>query len=486
MYMNWLEGNRKSMKQIIAHIEGRKTLKVLLINPNLPGYSPAYPPLGLLYIAAVLKREGHSVRVMDANLERASKDMLTQRIEDNKPDVVGITMSSLQVGTAYETAFIAKQVMGNKTTVIVGGAHPTALPEQTLQECPAIDIVVVGEGEVTIIQLTKALQNDQELSDVQGIVYRKQNDIAISNPRPRLIDLDSLPFPAYEFAPLQKYFRNQATEIYRPSLAVITSRGCPFRCVFCSNPVWKGKTEFRSAQNVVDEIQWLYEKFAIKEVYFHDDTFNICPKRVEKICNEIMLRRLHHKIVWRAECRANKGFVTEALFSLMKGAGCWAVFFGVESGNQKILRLINKSVTLKEVRNAFLLAKATGLKTGGFFMIGNIGENEFTIKDTIEFAKSLNPDYSCFSVATPYPGSELFDRLGNGRNAVPNWSISDDRKTPILRTDFLSLQDLSRLRQLAIRQFYLRPKYMLYKLMRLECPRELLTIMMKMKTHFCS
>lgn len=443
-----------------------------MINPPLKGYRPFYPPLGLLYIAAVLRKEGFRVDVV-TDLEEES---LFKEVIKRRPNIVGITMSTAQVRSAYSAAAVVKEATHNKTTVVVGGPHPSALPRQVLLECPDVDIAVIGEGEVAMTKLVRRIEDNGRIDNVKGICYRKNGKITMTELRSRISRLDSLPFPAYDLIHVEKYFRNQV-QAYTPSLAVMATRGCPFGCTFCSNPVWRRVVRYRSAENIANEIEWLHERFKVKEVYFPDDTFNLRPEKVKELCDELIQRGLNKKIVWRTQCRVNKHFTPHGLFLKMRKAGCWMLDFGVESGNQEILKKINKGITLDEVRRAFKLARNAGLKLGAFFMIGNLGESEETIKDTLQFAKELNPDTCWFSIATPYPGSQMYEELlKRGVIRASDWSKCDNAY-PVFGTDTFSAEELIKYYNWIRRKYYLRFNYVLYRAMRIRSSFELLMLL---------
>lgn len=444
-------------------------MRILLINPSTSKrIAVGYPPHGLLYIASILKKKGYFVEVLDNELENLDPGTLLNEMRKRRPNVVGVTMNSTKVPSAYLTAMLAKRATNGNATVVVGGPHPTVLPVQTLHECPSIDIAVLGEGEVTMLEIAESVESGRELADIKGIAFRKDNEVMITGPRPYIQDLDSLPFPAYDIVPVRRYFSMQLV----PSLFVMASRGCPFKCIFCSNPIWGRRVRNRNPKNVVDEIEWLVKKYKVREIHFIDDNFNLRPKIAEEICDELIGRGLHRKIIWRAQFRANRNLTPRRLFKKMKEAGCWQIYFGVESGNQKILSRIMKGITLDEVRRAFGLTKEAGIETGGFFMIGNLGEDMETIWDTISFMKELSPDVCDFNIATPYPGSEFFEILKqNGTLPEINWNTINDQVlkagTFTFGTEELSSKELRKMLKVAYKKFYLRPAFALNRIWKL-------------------
>jgi len=441
-------------------------MRVLLVNPNTRKYYDGYPitllpPLGILYIAATLEREGHHVVIVDADIDDISTQELAEILQRDKPCVVGITCTTFQYPAAVETARTVKEFLP-ETTVVVGGAHPTALQGQTLEECKNIDIVVRGEGETAMVELCQALEAGTSLKAVSGTIYRNDDGSIVENPDcARPVDPDSLPFPAHHLnRPVERYSKHYRSVLY-PGASVVTSRGCPFRCIFCANS--NKLVRLRSPESVVEEVETLVRQHGIAEVDFHDDTFNLKPRRTLRICELLVERGLNRRIAWRAECRANNGLVSCELFSAMKAAGCHLVSFGVESGSQRVLDIMQKDVTLEEVQAAFGAARDAGLRTRAFFMIGNLGESKGDVLKSLEFAKRLAADSYQFTIVTPYPGSPLYE-IARHRG----WIRAGDWRTwtqwqPVMETEHLSVEDLSYFKDLADREFA-PPRYHLRRL----------------------
>ena len=365
-------------------------------------------PLGLGYIAAVLE-EDHDVKVIDVCAEKLDDDLLSKKISKIDPEIVGITSDTLSFQRAIEIAQIVKQI-NKEIIVVIGGAHANALPAYPLKyDC--FDISVHGEGERTVIELWNRIEKGKSYEDVKGIAFRKNDEIVI-NPRQELIEnLDELPFPARHLFPMDKYsaeFRLYVSPIY----SVGTSRGCPFSCAFCSNNVIFGKKyRFRSPKNVVNEIELLIDEYGAKGIYFREDIFTMYKKRVIEICNEIKERKLEFK--WFCESRVDT--INEEMLRSMKNAGCELVWFGVESGTQKILDYVHKQITIEQSRAAFRLCKKIKLRAGASFLIGVPGENIEDIYKTIEFAKELKPEFAGFNIFTGYPSSLLYEYVVKNR-----------------------------------------------------------------------
>lgn len=382
-------------------------MKTLLIQPDAPKMyrmgstcSRSFP-LGLGYIAAVLEKY-YDVIIIDMRVENIPSDSLKAKIAEINPKIVGITSDTISFHQALEIAQIVKQV-NKEITVVIGGAHANALPTNPLKyDC--FDISVYGEGEKTARELWRRIEKDLSWEDVNSIAFRKNGEIVV-NPKNELIEnLDELPLPARHLFPVEKY-SGEFDGYARPVFPVNTSRGCPFSCSFCSNNVLFGrKYRFRSPQNVVDEIEMLINDYQAKGIHFTEDIFTANKNRVIEICDEITKRNLHFK--WFCESRVNT--IDRQMLQRMKHAGCEVVWFGVESGSQRILNLIDKKITLEQSKQAFRLCKKIKLKAGATFMIGIPGEKIEDMYQTIDFAKKLEPEFAWFSIYTAYPVSPLY------------------------------------------------------------------------------
>ena len=383
-------------------------MKTLLINPDSQktlgiGGQSAFP-LGLGYIAAVLE-EYHTVKVIDVGAEKLSDNSLRKRISEIDPQIVGITSDTITFQRAIEIAELVKQI-NKEVVVVIGGAHSNALPTYPLRyNC--FDISVYGEGERTAIELWDKIEKGGTCGDIKGIAFRGKDRIIINQKRELIENLDELPFPARHLFPMREY-RGESDLYVSPVYSIGTSRGCPFSCTFCSNNVVFGrKYRFRSAKNVVDEIELLINKYQAKGIYFREDLFTVNPKRVIDICNEIKERGLKFK--WECESRVNT--INEEMLGAMKEAGCEVIWCGVESGSQEILNYLNKGITLSQIKEAYNLFRKVGIKAGATFMIGIPGETMNDICETINLAKSLKLEFASFTIFTGYPTSPLYEYI---------------------------------------------------------------------------
>jgi radical SAM superfamily enzyme YgiQ (UPF0313 family) len=357
----------------------------------------------------VLEQSGHSVKVLDADIHDWPIDTVLSFVKERSPHLVGVSLNCIQLEGGYSVIKAIRESSPG-ITVVVGGPHPSGIKEQIFEECPEIDIVVVGEGEQSMLQLVGAIAGGGDLSDVKGIIYRKNKTIVHNEPRTHIHNLDMLPQPNYDLlvGPFSYPGTNPLGAI--PQVHLMAARGCPFRCTFCNDSVWGGRVRFRSPQSVADEIQLLAERFKAREVYFQDDTLNITKSYLHGICDEIIKRGLNEKLIFKAPLRANESSIDEALLEKAKAAGFWMFFFGVETGNPDIMISINKKLRHEEIERAFDLTRRADIKRFASFMIGNLGESRSTVRDTYNFFRKIDPDFSGLSIAIPFPGSKFHEQ----------------------------------------------------------------------------
>ncbi|MCW3982614.1 MAG: radical SAM protein [Candidatus Bathyarchaeota archaeon] len=431
-------------------------MKITLVNPPYPPSVHSHPPfipLGIGYLGAVAEKAGHQVTVIDCQAERLTYETFRTRIAQTPSDVIGATATTLLYKSAMNILTIAKEVQPNSVTIL-GGSHGTFWDENALKEYPALDVVVRREGEETLLELAEKLENHRELKGVLGITYRDGERIARNPDRPFIEDLDSLPFPAHHLMPIEKLKHNGKILI-----PLVSSRGCVYWCDFCSTVRMFGRGyRMRSAKNVVDEMQFVHEKYGVDQVTFYDDAFSVDRTRVLKICEELHNRKL--KLIW--DCGTRVDMVDRELMKTMKDAGCIAVWMGVESGSEAVLGAMNKSIKLEQTRKAFKTAHEVGLMTIANVVLGFPGETEETAKQTIRFVQQLNPEDVGFYIATPYPGTPMYDQVvKNGWLRVNDFDRFDTAG-PTFETPQLSMTKIAELRYKAYQQFYLRPGYVLH------------------------
>ncbi len=451
-------------------------MRVLLVNPGarLPIDTRTSPSMGLAYLAAVSERRGDEVRIHDGCIEDVR---LEEVVREFVPQVVGITANTTQITAAWHDAERIKSL--STAPVVLGGPHPTVLPDESAAK-PFVDLVVRGEGEATWLEILSILDGTpleeswEAMGSVAGITYRMAGG-AIANTPDRLpipiAELDVMPFPAWHLFKLERYTNLQPTvdRIDGPSLPILTSRGCPYRCSYCSQigpRRWRG----RSAESVLKEWRWLVREMGAAEIGVLDDSFNIDRHRVVEVCQGLIHEGLT-QVPWIMINGIRANLADEETLGAMKKAGCRRTAFGVESGNQAILdQVVDKHLTLDQVRSAFKAARAVDLETIGFFIIGLPGETEETMDDTIRFACELDPVVANFSIATPFPGTAMYNTVvAQGRLLAQDWDdfVFFEGKArfemPGLPADLVE-----RKWKEAYRRFYLRPKRIVWTLMRKE------------------
>jgi len=457
-------------------------MKILLVNPptenmlttEVPtiveeerGYNP---PLGLMYIAAYIeKNTEHIVDILDTEVDEIGYDRLEHEIKKRRPDVVGITTMTFTLIDAILTAKIVKGIDGD-IKVIFGGPHVNIYPRETIG-IPEIDFLVMGEGEILFTDLIQNIDNKDKLDGIGGLVFKDSEQVIVTGSRELIKDLDSLPFPARHLTSYKKYYSLLAKR--SPITTMITSRGCPYNCLFC-NRAWLGKIfRARSAGNVVDEMEECID-LGINEFLIYDDTFTINRKRVIDICADIKERGLD--IGW--DIRARVDTVDKELLRTMKKSGCERIHYGVESGNQEILNVLRKGITLEQVDWAFELTKKEGISTLAYFMIGSPRETRETILQSINFAKKIDPDFVHFSITTPFPSTDLY-KMGLEEGILKNDYWREFAKNPTkdfipeLWIENLTKEKLIELLTLAYKSFYIRPSYVIKRMLRIKSLEEL-------------
>ena len=431
-------------------------LRVTLLNPPYPVGAHQHAPfisLGLLYLAAVLRKNGYEVDVIDCQALGIWYDDVKKELEKRQPNIVGVTSSTLTYKPAMRIAKIAKTVCSDVITVL-GGCHVTFWDFEALRECPSADVIVRKEGEITLLEIAKKVESGDSLYNVLGITYRRNGEIVRTPDRPYIENLDELPFPAHDLLPIE-HLRKTGTLIF----PVITSRGCIFWCDFCTAVRMFGrKYRIRSPKNIADELEFLQDKYSAEEVAFCDDLFTLDQTRVRELCEKIKRRKL--EIKWT--CGTRVDMVTKDLLRVMKEAGCIGVWFGVESGSQRLLEEMHKGISVAQTVKVFKWAREIGLRTLAQVIIGFPGEDKRTAWETIRLVEKISPDeVGFYNVATPFPGTPLYDQVvKNGWLRVTDFEKYDTTK-PIFETPLLSMREIEKIRELAFLRFYLRPTYMI-------------------------
>ncbi|MCW4030045.1 MAG: B12-binding domain-containing radical SAM protein [Candidatus Bathyarchaeota archaeon] len=428
--------------------------RITLINPPYPAGAhshPAFMPLGIGYLGAVLTKNHYEVKVIDCQAQHVNYEQLKETLTKTHSDIIGVTCTTLTYKSALKILKTAKEVYPNCVTAM-GGPHITFWDNQGLQEAPYLDIAIRNEGELTIVELADRIEKGQAYTDIVGTTCRKDGKIVRNPDRPPLENLDSLPFPALHLWEKLGEIRKYGTIPY----PILGSRGCTFWCNFCTTVRMFGRRyRMRSPKNVVDEIEYLHKNYHANQFTFYDDAFTVDQNRTMEICNEIHRRGL--KIKWDCETRVD--MVSRELLFKMREAGCIAVWYGVESGSKKLLTSMGKGFNLNQTRRAFKWAKEAGLMTVAGVILGFPGETKESVWETIRFVKELNPNDVGFYIATPYPGTPLYDEVkANGTLRVFDFD-KYDTATPTFEIPNMTMAELSQIREQAFQSFYLSPAY---------------------------
>lgn len=338
---------------------------------------------------------------------------------------------------------------------MIGGPHLTAVPKETMDIFPKFDIGIIGEGEETIIELLNALENNEDLEKIQGTIWRKNGQLHKTSLRPPIKNLDELPLPAWDLLPslTENYRLSVVGTKSKLSTSLITSRGCPGRCIFCDTAVFGRRIRGYSARYVIKMIKYLISKYGIRDFLIYDDNFVALRKRAIEICQ--MIKDENLEISW--SCCARVNLVNAELLKMMKEAGCWQIEYGIESGSQRLLDFMKKGITLSQVKDALRLTKQAGISTRGNFIFGNILETEETLQETIDFILNLELDYFQQTFLTPYPGSQAYAIAREYGTFDPDWKKMNNLYINFVPTGLTS-SDLIKYSKLAFRKFYLRPK----------------------------
>lgn len=437
-----------------------------------------WQPLGTLYVASSVLKAGHDVRFLNGAFMSHAEIM--NEISDDRPGFVGIYSTAFGWKRAVQTASHIKGLLED-VFITVGGPYPIAMKERCLVDCVWIDAVVTGEGEITVVKMLERLSQGRALSGVRGVVFREGRRIIKEPPRPLATNLDSLPFPARELlGDANQYIPPAATYRRKPVAVIITSRGCNRRCIFCFQ-IDKERGDgirYRSVENVMEEIE-LCLRQGYREIKFIDDTFAANYDRAMQIVQEIKARQLD--FTWFASACVNQ--VDRPLLMAFKDAGCWAILLGAESGVQKNLNTLKKGITLEQTRHAVKAAKEVGLKVFTPFLFGIPGETFEEGVKTIDFACETDPDVANFHALTPFPGTELYDnieRYGTMSNDLTDFTYQGAAFIPFSMTR----EEISRLRQIAFKRFYSRPRFILRRILGLRNINDIIAALKGLRSLF--
>ena len=442
-------------------------MKVVLIRPpKILGAiekSMVQHPINLLYLSAVLREygEGFEPEVWDFEVERFSEKEVRQRLRKAQPGVVGITSMTCNIKTSHQIVSWVKDEDSEILTVL-GGAHGSAIPERTLKEFENFDVVVLGEGERTFLEICERKKQGKSLEGVAGIVWRKREELVKEPARALIEDLDWLPNPARDLIDHSLY-KGASTPGLDATLhrgtELFTSRGCPERCIFCaSHLIFGRKVRFRSPEHIFREVDECIEKWGYRHFTIDDDTFTFNSSRLEKICQGFKERG----ITWDCDTRVDT--VNREMIKMMAEAGCQKIAFGVESGSQRILDLNKKGITIEQVKNAFRWAHEFGIITTAFFMIGSHpSETRQELEQSFKLMCELDTELMAVAIAVPYPGTELYQIMKEqGLIIEERWEkFTHLHSFPGWRTEHFTPKQLAGLQIYLFRRFFLRPRFIL-------------------------
>ncbi|MBT3464411.1 radical SAM protein, partial [archaeon] len=408
------------------------------------------PNMSLSYVAGALQKAGHDLIFLDAMASKLSLNDLVTKVQSFKAEILMFSITTYLFHQSIEIIKYFKERCKN-VIIIVGGAHLGIFPKETLtQKC--IDFGIIGEAEEAVVELIDSIENKKPLIEIKGICYRKNKKIIITKKRDKIKDLDTIAFPARNLLPMERYY--SFISKFKNYTILMSSRGCTFQCIFCEQRT--GDIRYRSKKNVVDEIEECYNKYHVKEIDIFDPLFTINKKRVIEICKEIQKRNIN--IAW--SCRSRVDTIDEEMLVEMKKAGCYRIYFGIESGDEIILKKIKKFTKISQIKKAIHLTKKHKILAFGYFMFGNPGETKSTIENTINLSLSLPLDYAQYNRVSTLPGTVLYENLKNtlGEDYWKKYVKDKKFERALPRFDCnLSDEILNKYIKKAYMKFYFRP-----------------------------
>ena len=408
----------------------------------------ALPPLGILSIASYLEANGCSVRVLDVHAERMSPDDLRENLRRLRPRFVGICVLSSMLVASHAIARDVKRLLPD-CTVVVGGVHPELFPEAMLQNS-AIDLVVRGDGEEPMLQIVSGTP----WKDIKGVSFRDPTNTTVINMPAQdiVMEIDRYPPPAYHMVDINRYFPSATSYRNVPAANVIMTRGCPGKCTFCNSAMTVLRS--REPRRVFEQIKHLRETYGIRQIQFFDDTFTVNKRGVIELCQ--LIRDSNLDITF--SCYARGDCFSDEMARALKSAGCHQIMMGIETGSDKIAKIIRKPIEHDKYRRVVEIAHRHDIEVRAGFIIGSLGETWETMVESLNFAIELDVDFFQLSISTPYPGTQLFKQaLEEGRLVHTNFKLYG-QSDPLVRLDDLSADDIRRFEKYAFRKFYLRPR----------------------------
>ena len=441
-------------------------MRIWLVNPPVIRQRPSAvgavvgslffnsPPLGLAYIAAVLEGAGHRVRISDCPVERLTIGDTAELARQFKPDLVGLTSTTSYFDQAIETAQVLRRELP-RATLCIGGPHFNANPDLLLRH-PELNFGVFGEGEYTLAEVVERVDGGQDYDDVPGVIVARDGELRRAAPRELLQDLDELPMPSRHLLPIKRYRPMPNDHHLLPKTSMITSRGCPFHCIFCDKSTFGASYRSFSAKRIVEEIHHLEDTYGIQDIAFVDSTFTPNKRRIDEVLTA--MEADPPRAAWTCSCRAN--VLDESLLRRMKAMGCWRIRIAIESGNDEILARIRKGITKEQFAHTVRTAAEMGFQVKSFFMVGHMGETPETIEESIQFALSLPLKDITVQINTPLKGTPLYDECLKYGSVTTADSTSYSFFEPVFVPDGMTAEQLLAAHKSFYRRFYLRPGLM--------------------------
>lgn len=441
-------------------------MDLLLINPpynygkgnKWRGIAGNMPSLGLALIAAYAREKGYSVKILDCFAEKIGIEEIDEHLPKEEIRFIGITTFTSYIKKAYKLAERIRP-LHKESKIVFGGVHATFMPDEVLA-FDYIDLVVRAEGEEPMLELL----NGVPYNEIKNLSYKEDGKIIHNDVRPIIKDLNSYPMPAYDMLPMEKYKAPLGSYRRKPVMNLVTSRGCPGLCTYCSGGFLGSRIRFKTADKIFDEVKYLMENYGIKEITIIDDTFTLFKRRVKEFCE--LLKKNNVDLSW--SCYARIDNVDRELLETMYDAGMHHIGYGIESGSDEILKNIKKGVTVADAVRVVEMTKQVGIEVRCAYMFGNQGETEDTMKQTMRLAKQLNTDFALFNISTPFPGTELFNwGKENGYINTYDWDDYDVSKV-ILELPTVSNESIMRFYKKSYKEYYLRPRLIWQRIKRIK------------------
>lgn len=450
-------------------------MNILLVQPDM-AFKRHHPlvfkgfaatiPLGIAYLAAYLEQDGHRVHVLDYQI--ADYDIAAE-LERIQPDVLGLSICSPAFTHAAALAREAKRALP-ELIIVAGGPHVTEYRDEVLRRCPELDLVVLGEGERTLPMLVERWSKGKGIEDVPGVLYRQDGDVVDTGPGRVISDLEELPMMPFHLFDVKKYHPLPGTFRRLPSVAMATSRGCPYHCTFCNSRGLFNKVRLRPPAAVADEVEFVVREYGAREIYFVDELFTAKRSNVMRFCEELLKREL--RIGWK--CCARVDSVDLEMLGLMKKSGCFMISYGVESGDDRILQIMKKGITTNQVRETFRITRDAGIARMAFFILNSYGETRRSVEKSLTLCREIRPDFVNFELFKPFPGIEMRKQIENDPDCRIDRAIWDDwEEFTVGNRIFYTQNDLdeaylTRVYERAIKGFYLTPSFIARSLLNMK------------------